>query len=53
VTQQHYRRFVSPATFQARALGRGFEVVYAVEGFGFAKYRLDDAYEARAIFVRR
>lgn len=53
VTQQHYRRFVSPATFQARALGRGFDVAYAVEGFGFAKYRLDDAYVARTIFVRR
>jgi cyclopropane fatty-acyl-phospholipid synthase-like methyltransferase len=53
VTGAHFRRFVTPATFQARALGRGFEVAYAVEGFGFAKYRQDDAYVAREIFTRR
>lgn len=51
-TQTHFRRFVLPATFQARALGRGFEVTYAVEGYGFAKYRHDDAYVARTIFRR-
>jgi cyclopropane fatty-acyl-phospholipid synthase-like methyltransferase len=53
VTQQHYRRFVTPATFQARALARGFDVEYSIEGFGFAKYKSDDAYVARTIFVRR
>ena len=51
-TEAHYRRFVLPATFQARALERGFEVTYAVEGFGFAKYRHDDAYVARTLFRR-
>jgi SAM-dependent methyltransferase len=51
-TGAHYRRFVLPATFQARALERGFEVTYAVEGFGFAKFRHDDAYVARTIFRR-
>jgi SAM-dependent methyltransferase len=51
-TETHYRRFVLPATFQARALERGFEVTYAVEGFGFAKYRHDDAYVARTLFRR-
>ena len=50
--------FVGPAAifrmpFEARALGRGFDVVYSVEGFGFAKYRQDDAYVARTIFRRR
>ena len=53
VTGAHYRRFVAPATFQARALARGFEVTYATEGFGFAKFRQDDAYVAREIFTRR
>lgn len=53
VTGTHYRRFVTPATFQANTLARGFDVVYAVEGFGFAKYKQDDAYVARAIFERR
>ena len=51
-TETHYRRFVLPATFQARASERGFEVTYAVEGFGFAKYRHDDAYVARTLFRR-
>jgi len=52
VTATHYRRFVLPAAFEARALGRGFDVTYTVEGFGFAKYRQDDAYVARTIFRR-
>lgn len=51
-TETHYRRFVLPATFQARALERGFEVTYAVEGYGFAKWRHDDAYVARTLFRR-
>ena len=51
-TEAHYRRFVLPATFQARALGRGFQVTYAVEGYGFAKWRHDDAYVARTLFRR-
>jgi hypothetical protein len=53
VTGTHFRRFVLPASFEARALGGGFEVVYNVEGFGFAKYRQDDAYVARTIFRRQ
>jgi len=52
VTEAHYRRYVLPAAFEARALARGFDVVYAVEGFGFAKYRQDDAYVARTLFRR-
>lgn len=53
VTERHYRRFVTPATVQARALAAGFDVTYAVEGFGFAKYKQDDAYVARALFTKR
>ena len=52
VTKPHFRRFVLPAAFEARALGRGFDVTYSVEGFGFAKYRQDDAYVARTLFRR-
>lgn len=52
VTDAHYRRFVAPATFQARALASGFQVTYATEGFGFAKFRQDDAYVARELFTR-
>lgn len=52
VTDTHYRRFVNPSHVQARALDLGFDVTYAVEGFGFAKYKQDDAYVARTIFTR-
>ncbi len=52
VTASHFRRFVLPSAFEARALARGFDVTYAVEGFGFAKYREDDAYVARTLFRR-
>ena len=52
VTATHFRRFVLPAAFEARALARGFDVIYSVEGFGFAKYRQDDAYVARTLFRR-
>ena len=51
-TEAHYRRFVMPSNFEARALQRGFEVAYAVEGFGFAKWRHDDAYVARTLLRR-
>jgi SAM-dependent methyltransferase len=53
VTGNHYRRFITPADFQAEVIGRGFEIDYAVEGFGHAKYGADDAYVAREIFIRR
>lgn len=51
-TATHYRRFVLPAAFEARALARAFDVTYSVEGFGFAKFRQDDAYVARTLFRR-
>ena len=53
VTGTPYRRFVDPTAFNANAVLQGFEVQYAVEGFGFAKYRQDDAYVARALLVKR
>lgn len=53
VTGSHFRRFVDPTAFNAQAVLHGFDVTYAVEGFGFAKYRQDDAYVARALFARR
>ncbi|SDR83398.1 Methyltransferase domain-containing protein [Microlunatus soli] len=51
-TGDHYRRFVSPAEFDHAAAQRGFTVQYAVEGFGFAKYKHDDAYVARRVLAR-
>jgi cyclopropane fatty-acyl-phospholipid synthase-like methyltransferase len=52
VTGTHYRRFVQPFEFERRAAEAGFRVTYAVEGFGYAKYRDDDAYVARCVLVR-
>lgn len=52
VTESHYRRFIDPVLFNARALRAGFEPRYFVEGFGFAKFKNDDAHVARFIFDR-
>jgi SAM-dependent methyltransferase len=51
-TGRHYRRFINPADFQFAATERGFHARYSVEGFGFAKYKQDDAYVARGIWER-
>lgn len=51
-TDTHFRRFLNPADFQYAAGRHGFRVRYAAEGYGFAKYRQDDAYVARAILER-
>ena len=52
VTSGHYRRYVNPLEFSARARDEGFEITYFVDGFGFAKYREDDAHVARFILAR-
>ena len=49
VTPTHFRRFVNPLDFVSRASAIGFEPTYFTEGFGFAKYKLDDAHVARLI----
>ena len=49
-TAAHYRRYVEPSQVITNAARFGFEVEYAVEGFGFAKYLKDDAYVARTVF---
>lgn len=49
-TSTHYRRFIDPAHLVVTIARKGFAVEYAAEGFGFAKYRKDDAHVARAIF---
>lgn len=53
VTDSHYRRFIEPPAFMSRAERAGFEVEYSVEGFGYAKYKHDDAYVARCLLRRR
>ncbi|QOF71483.1 class I SAM-dependent methyltransferase [Aminobacter sp. SR38] len=49
VTPDHYRRFVDPAQVFVKAGSHGFVVDYAVEGYGLAKFKQDDAYVARCI----
>lgn len=53
VTGAHYRRFIRPTDFHAHAVTRGFGVDYAVQGYGFAKYKDDDAFVARDMLTRR
>jgi SAM-dependent methyltransferase len=52
VTDAHFRRFLSPHQFHLDAAEYGFHVTYSVEGFGYAKYREEDAYVARALLRR-
>lgn len=49
VTDSHYRRFIPPLDFLTRAGRLGFSPVYFTEGFGFAKFRSDDAHVARIL----
>jgi SAM-dependent methyltransferase len=51
-TATHFRRFVDPMALLGRVTSRGFTVDYFVEGFGFAKYKSDDAHVARIVLSR-
>lgn len=50
VTKEHYRRYINPIYNAKKYLDSGFNIEYFVEGFGFAKYRNDDAHVARVVF---
>ena len=52
VTGAHFRRFIDPLHLISNAGSRGFTTRYFVEGFGYAKYKADDAHVARCIFSR-
>ena len=52
VTAEHYRRFVNPLSFMSNAIAAGFATEYFVEGFGYAKYKDDDAHVARCLMRR-
>jgi hypothetical protein len=53
VTASHYRRYID-ASHLAHHLTQefGFSVSYFAEGTGFAKFRSDDAYVARLLFLK-
>lgn len=48
-TSTHYRRYISPTKFTSDIMKIGFDVLYFTEGFGYAKYKNDDAHVARFI----
>lgn len=48
-TPSHYRRYVEPSDVMAKATAHSLVIRYAVEGFGFAKYKHDDAYVSRIV----
>lgn len=48
-TAKHYRRFIDPVKILHKLSLHGFEPYYFVEGFGYAKYRDDDAYVSRIL----
>ena len=50
-TTSHYRRFVQPENIIAKIYQCNMQLKYHVEGFGYAKYKSDDAYVARLIFA--
>jgi SAM-dependent methyltransferase len=49
ITPNHYRRFIDPVVFIRDAFSFGLQPEYFVEGFGYAKYRDDDAHVARIV----
>jgi SAM-dependent methyltransferase len=51
-TSSHYRRFIDPTDLLSKVGRRGFTVDYFVEGFGYAKYKDDDAHVARLVISR-
>ena len=51
LTPAHYRRFVNPMDFLVRAQAHGLQSSYFVEGFGYAKFKEDDAHVARFILT--
>jgi SAM-dependent methyltransferase len=52
-TESHFRRFLDPLSLLDQAMKFGFKVEYFVEGFGYAKYRSDDAHVARVLLRRQ
>lgn len=50
VTDSHYRRYINPMIFIQKAAAHNMHMTYFTEGFGYAKYKNDDAHVARFIF---
>lgn len=52
VTKNHYRRFIDPIEVILEAKKYGLQNNYMSQGFGFAKFRDDDAHVARIILTK-
>ena len=52
VTPKHYRNFFQSSFVKDVAKSNNLKCLYEVEGIGFAKYKLDDAYVTRQIFQK-
>ncbi|MDA8654791.1 class I SAM-dependent methyltransferase [Alphaproteobacteria bacterium] len=48
----HYRNYVDPNFIKSLATNNGLLLTYSVEGLGYAKYRKDDAFVSRQIFIK-
>ena len=49
VAKEHYRRYVNTEAFIENLEAHGFKVDYTVQGFGYAKYKTEDAHVCRII----
>ena len=49
VAKEHYRRYVNTEAFIDNLEAHGFKVDYTVQGFGYAKYKTEDAHVCRII----
>jgi tellurite methyltransferase len=53
VTSAHYRRYIDPLAFYNESVRVGFNVDYFIDGFGYAKYKKDDAHVARFFLSKK
>ena len=52
-TPEHYRRFVSTEKVINNATNISFKCDYQIEGFGYAKYKNDNAYVSRMLLEKK
>ena len=51
-TPSHYRRYINIQDFISLSIEMSFKVEYMIEGFGFAKFKSDDAHVARIVLKK-
>lgn len=53
LTPSHYRRYILPSNLITKLNKIGFNINYQCEGYGYAKYKDDDAYVCRLIATKK